>query len=374
MSNYSIIRLVIRPHQIRLYPNREQRVMLAKTAGAARYCYNWGLAKWDEMYKNGESCSTCELSRLWTKERPEWAKETFRGAQTKAFMYLGTAFSKFFKKSARRPTFHKKGRRDSFYVDNAHAGLKGDMRIRLPNIGVVRMAEKLRFDGKILRFVVSREADKWYVSITVEMPDEAVEENASVVGIDVGSKHWAVSSDGDVLDRPKPIPKLEKRLKHAQRSLSRKQKASRNRAKARMRVARIHQRIRNVKRDAVHKFTSRIAKNHGVVCCENLCVSGMGKSIKAIRKAVHNSCMGELRMLLMYKARHYVEIDRFYPSSKMCSRCGNVKDDLKLSERTYRCASCGNVIDRDLNAAMNIRDEGFRIFTEGHSGSACGGR
>ena len=126
--------------------------------------------------------------------------------------------------------------------------------------------------------------------------------------------------------------------------------------------------------DAVHKFTSRIAKNHGVVCCENLCVSGMGKSVKAIRKAVHNSCMGELRMLMMYKAKHYVEIGRFYPSSKRCSRCGNVKDELKLSERTYRCASCGNVVDRDLNAAINIRDEGFRIFTEGHSGSACGGR
>ena len=200
--------------------------MLAKTAGTARYCYNWGLAKWNEMYKNGEGCSTCGLSRLWTKERPEWAKETFRGAQTKAFMYLGTAFAKFFKNQAERPTFHKKGRRDSFCVDNAHAGLKGDMRIRLPNIGVVRMAEKLRFDGKIQRFVVSKEADKWYVSISVEIPDESVEENESVVGIDVGSKHWAVSSDGDVLDRPKSILKLEKRLKHAQRSLSRKRKSS----------------------------------------------------------------------------------------------------------------------------------------------------
>ena len=100
----------------------------------------------------------------------------------------------------------------------------------------------------------------------------------------------------------------------------------------------------------------------------------MGKSARSIRKAVHNSCMSELRRMLAYEARHYVEIDRFYPSSKKCSRCGNVKDELKLSERTYRCESCGNVIDRDLNAAMNIRDEGFRIFTEGHSGSACGGR
>ena len=348
--------------------------MLAKTAGVARYCYNWGLAKWNEMYDNGENCSTGLLSRTWTVERPEWAKETFRGSQSRSFMFLGTAFMNFFKHRAERPRRHKKGKHDSFYVDNAHARLKGDMHIRLPNIGVVRMAEKLRFEGKIQRFVVSKEADKWYVSITVEMPDKAVEENTSVVGIDVGSKHWAVSSDGDVLDRPKSIQKLEKRLKHAQRSLSRKKKASRNRAKARIRVARIHQRIRNVKRDAVHKFTSRIAKNHGVVCCENLCVKGMGKSVKSIRKAVYNSCMGELRMMLSYKAAHYVEIDRFYPSSKRCSKCGNLKAELGLSERTYQCDACGNVIDRDLNAAINIRDEGFRIFTEGHSESACGGR
>ena len=350
--------------------------MLAKTAGTARYCYNWGLAKWNEMHKNGESCSTCELSRLWTKERPEWSKEVSRCPQTRSFMILGSAFANFFKKRTKHPSFHKKGRRDSFYIDTTKGWIKGEMRIHLPNIGDVRMSEKLRFDGKIQRFVVSREADKWYVSIAVEMPDAPVPENENItpVGIDVGSKHWAVASNGEILDRPKSIPKLEKRLKHAQRSLSRKQKASRNRAKARMRVARLHQRIRNVKRDAMHKFTSRIAKNHGVVCCENLCVKGMGKSVKAIRKAVRNSCMAELRMMLSYKAAHYVEIDRFYPSSKRCSKCGNVKDELKLSERTYRCESCGNVLDRDLNAALNIRDEGFRIFTEGHSESACGGR
>ena len=364
---------VIRSHQIRLYPNKEQRVMLAKTAGTVRYCYNWGLAKWNEMYQNGEACDKYSLSRMWTEDRPEWAKEVSRDAQTRALLNLGAAFGAFFKKKARRPVFHKKGRRDSFYVPNNKSWLKGAKRIHLPNIGDVRMAEKLRFDGKIQRFVVSMEADKWYVSITFEIPGEATEENASAVGIDVGSKHWAVSSDGDVLDRPKSIPKLEKRLKRAQRSLSRKQKASRNRRKARMRVARLHQSIRNVKRDAVHKFTTTKAKNHGVVCCENLCVKGMGKSVKSIRKAVRNSCMAELRMMLSYKAAHYVEIDRFYPSSKMCSKCGNVKAELGLSERTYQCEACGNVLDRDLNAALNIRDEGFRIFTEGHSESACGG-
>ena len=111
-----------------------------------------------------------------------------------------------------------------------------------------------------------------------------------------------------------------------------------------------------------------------MICCENLCVSGMGKSDKSIRKAVRNSCMSELRRLFAYKAQHYVEIDRFYPSSKRCSKCGHVKEELGLSERTYQCESCGNTLDRDYNAAINIRDEGLRVFTEGHSGSACGGR
>ena len=348
--------------------------MLAKTAGVTRYCYNWGLAKWNDLYKNGESCDGYLLSRLWTTERPEWAAEVSRQPQTKTLLDLGGAFKAFFKGRTKHPTFHKKGRKDSFYVNNVQARIKNERHVHLPNIGDVRMAEKLRFDGKIQRFVVSKEADQWYVAIAVELADEPVEENLSAVGIDVGSKHWAVTSDGEVLDRPKTIPELEKKLRRAQRSLSRKQKGSRNRNRARRKVARIHRRMRCVKMDAVHKFTSRIAKNHGVICCENLCVPGMGRSVKSIRKAVHNSCLSELRMVLAYKALHYVEIDRFYPSSKRCSKCGHVKDELGLSERTYRCEACGNVLDRDYNAAVNIRDEGMRIFTEGHSGSACGGR
>lgn len=348
--------------------------MLAKTAGTVRYCYNWGLAKWNEMYKNGEDCSKYTLSKLWTVERPEWAKETFRGAQTRSLMYLGAAFSAFFKKRAKHPTFHKKGRKDSFYVDNAHCWLKDGKCIHLPNIGDVRMSEELRFKGDILRFVVSKLADGWYVAITVELEEEVVPtDSETAVGIDVGIKHWAVASDGTVLDKPKAIPRLEKGLKHAQRELSRRQKGSKNRNKSRRRVARLHQRIRNAKMDAVHKFTTTIAKNHGVVCCENLSVAGMKMSMKAIRRGAQKSCMAELRMLLSYKCRHYVEIDRWFPSSKRCSKCGHMKGMLGLDERTYRCSECGFVLDRDLNASINIREEGLRIFTEGHSESACGG-
>ena len=347
--------------------------MLAKTAGTARYCYNWGLAKWNEMQKNGEVCSTGLLSRLWTKERPDWAKETHRGSQTRAFINLGGAFARYFKHLADEPRSHKKGKHDSFYVDNAHCRLKGHKHIHLPNIGDVRMAEELRFAGKIMRYAVSKVADEWYVAITVEMEDAVPTDSETAVGIDVGIKHWAVASDGSVLDRPKSIDRLEKSLKHAEREKSRRKKGSRNRRKTIRRIQRLHHRIRCVKMDAVHKFTSAIAKNHGVVCCENLSIAGMKKSMKAIRKGAQKSCMGEIRNVLAYKSLHYVEIDRWFPSSKRCSKCGHIKEELGLDKRTYRCSECGFVLDRDLNASINIRDEGFRIFTEGHSESACGG-
>ena len=348
--------------------------MLAKTAGTVRYCYNWGLSKWNELYAAGEHCDQYLLSRLWTRERPEWAKEVYRQSQTEALLNVGRAFSKFFKKIAKYPAFHKKGRCDSFYLDNGHCHVKNGHLLHIPNVGDVRMAEKLRFKGKTMRYAVSRLADGWYVSITVELEEEvASTDSETVVGIDVGIKHWAVASDGTVLDKPKVIPRLEKSLKHAQRELNRRQRGSKNRNKSRRRVARLCQRIRNAKMDAVHKFTTAIAKNHGVVCCENLSVAGMKKSMKAIRKGAQNSCMAELRMLLSYKCRSYVEIDRWFPSSKRCSKCGHVKEHLGLDERTYRCSECGFVLDRDLNASMNIRDEGLRIFTEGHSESACGG-
>lgn len=365
---------MIRGHLIRLYPNEQQKVMLAKTAGVTRYCYNWGLAKWNEMYERGEHCDQYLLSRMWTKERPDWAKEVNKGSQTKAFLNLGGAFQAFFKKKKKHPAFKKKWHKGSFYVSNDKACIKNDLFVRLPRIGDVRMAEKLRFEGKILRYVVSRKADQWYVGISVELAEEPPKtKNETPVGIDVGAKHWAVTSDGEVLDRPKRLTKLEKRLKHAQRVVSRRKKGSKNRNKARIRAARIYKRIQDVKLDAVHKFTSKIAKSHGIVCCEDLNVKGMQKGQKSIRKAVHNSVLGEIRNQLSYKAAHYVEIDRFYPSSKTCSSCGHKRNDLTLNDRTYRCPDCGLVLDRDLNAAINIRNEGMRVFTEGHSGSACGG-
>ena len=327
------------------------------------------------MYTSGEKCGSYELARMWTQERPEWSKEVYRGVQTKALLNLGGAFTAFFKKTRNHPQLHKKGKHDSFYVDNAHARILSDHVIRLPKIGDVCMAEKLRFSGKIMRYTVSRVADAWYVSVTVDLPDaEVTSDVVSPVGVGVGIDHWAVTSDGSVLDAPKSIARRKKRLKRYQRIMARRKKGSSNRRKARAKVARAYKRIADIKNDAIHKFTTALVKNHDLVCCEDLNVKGMGRSVRGIRRGVHGSCMGELRRQLSYKARHYVEVNRFFPSSKRCSRCGSIKNDLKLSDRTYRCESCGFVLDRDYNASLNLRDEGLRIYTEGHSGSACGGR
>ena len=365
--------MVSRAHKIKLKPNKAQLVLLAKTAGTARYAYNWGLAKWDELYKAGEKCDAYKLSKLWTLERPEWSREVFSGSPRKALLNLGGAYKAFFQGIRKHPTFHKKGQRDSFYVDNQHARLYGS-KIHLPMIGRVRMTERLRYeDAEVVSYNVKREADGWYVTISVEIDEERRTESDTFVGVDVGCHALAVASDGTRCEKPGRLKDLERQLKRRQRLLARKAKGSHNRRKARSRVARTYQRIRNIKFDAIHKFTAGIAKNHGIVCIETLDVKGMRESSnKYVRKGVQLSAMAEILRQLKYKCNNFVEVDKHYPSSKTCSNCGNPNKDLRLGERTYRCRVCGMSLDRDLNASINLRNEGLRIYTVGHTGSASG--
>ena len=365
--------MISRAHKIKLKPNKAQLVLLAKTAGTTRYAYNWGLAKWDELYKAGERCDAYMLSRMWTLERPEWSREVFSGAPKKALLNLGGAYKAFFQGLRKHPTFHKKGQRDSFYVDNAHARLYG-AKIHLPMIGRVRMTERLRYeDAEVVSYNVCREADGWYVTISVEIDEERRTESDTFVGVDVGCCALAVASDGTRCEKPGRLKDLERQLRRRQRLLARKAKGSKNRHKARSRVARTYQRIRNIKQDAIHKFTATVAKNHGTVCIETLDVKGMKESSnKYVRKGVQNSAMSEILRQLKYKCNNFIEVDKYFPSSKTCSNCHSHKADLDLSDRVYTCQSCGLQIDRDLNAALNLRQEGFRIYTVGHTGSASG--
>ena len=365
--------MVSRAHKIKLKPNKAQAVLLSKTAGTTRYAYNWGLAKWEELYKAGEKCDAYKLGKLWTQERPEWSREVFSGSPRKALLNLGGAYKAFFQGLRKHPTFHKKGRRDSFYVDNQHARLYG-LKIRLPMIGRVRMTECLRYeDAEVVSYNVKREADGWYVTISVEIDDERRTESDTFVGVDVGCHALAVASDGTRCEKPGRLKDLERQLKRRRRILARKAKGSKNRQKARHKLSRTYQRIQNIKQDTVHKFTAAVAKNHGTVCLETLDVKGMKEGDnKYVRKGVQNSCMSEIQRQLKYKCNNFIEVDKYFPSSKTCSNCHSPKADLALSDRVYTCQSCGLKIDRDLNAALNLRQEGFRIYTLGHRGSACG--
>ena len=364
--------MIQRAHKIKLKPNKAQSIMLAKTAGTARYAYNWGLAKWNELYEAGEKCSAYSLISLWKQERPDWALEVGAACLQRPFMHLEGAFKAFFRGARRHPTFHKKGLRDGFYVPNTEIKLKGH-KIRLPKLGFVRMTETLRYhDVKLLSAAVKHQADGWYVVIQVELEEERRTDSDSFVGVDVGCTQLAVASDGTVCESPGKLKDLERQLRRKQRLLARKQKGSNNRAKARLKVARTWQRINNIKQDTVHKFTAGIAKNHGTVCIEKLDIHGMKEGDnKYVRKGVQSSCMSEILRQLKYKCNNFIEVDRFYPSSKTCSNCGYINAELTLSDRTYHCPSCGYTINRDLNAALNLRKDGLRTYTEGHSGCAC---
>ena len=356
-----------RSHKIRIYPTREQEVQLYKTAGTSRYVYNWALAEWKSMYDafdkglSQEKPSAFKLSAKWTKERPDWSHETYRKAQSRAIINVGTAFQNLWKGHASYPKFHKKGRKDSFYVSNDDAHIRGS-HIILPRIGKVRLAEPLRYQGKIMSYVVSTYAGEWFVSVQVETNTDArtrCEAPNSAVGIDVGLSHIAVASDGTTLDMPKSLHRLDEHLKALQRKLSKKAKRSRNRSKALRRKQKVQRRINDIRQDAVHKFTSTVTKNHGIVVTEDLNIQGMvEKGSKSLRRSLAHSLMGEVIRQVSYKAQKHIMVDRFFPSSKRCSNCGFVKTNLELSERTYRCEACGLVIDRDYNASLNLMQAG----------------
>ena len=355
-----------RTHKVRIYPNKAQEIVLHKSVGNARYAYNWGLEKWEEFHKAGEGCNAYKLAKIWTTERPEWSKETSRKSQVRSFMHLEGAYKAFFAKKAKAPKRKKKGRCPArFYVGNDEGKLYPNRRVQIPRVGHVKMAEEFRYpDSKIMSMIVSYEAGSWYVFIKCELTDDTRTDSTSVVGVDVGIKHWAVASDGTVCDAPDSLKHYRRLLKRKQRLADRKQLGSKNRAKATMVVAKLNRKITNIKLDTIHKFTATIAKNHGVVVVEDLAVSEIQQcDIKIVTTGVFESGMGYIRDQLKYKCNNYVEVDRYYPSSKTCSNCGNVKENLRSYERTYQCHSCGFTLDRDLNASINLRNKGLEIIS-----------
>jgi putative transposase len=324
--------------------------------------YNWGLAKWKEEYEAGNKPNRNELkkefNRIKRREFP-FVLEVTKCVVDKAFDNLGSAFNNFFKGYKKRkcyPRFHKKGIHESFTVDNTKFSVDG-RKIRIPKLGWVRMTEELRFQGKLMSATIKQRAGMWFVSISVETEvPESDSQVSGAVGVDLGIKTLATLSDGTVFENPKTCYKYDKALRRAQKSLSRKRKGSRNRAKARLKVAKLHYRIGCVVDDYIHKMTRYIADNYRTVVLEDLNVKGMQKN-RHLSKAVSRANFHKIRQFLSYKCRGVKIIDRWFPSSKTCSSCGR-QQDMPLHRRVFRC-ECGMVLPRDYNAAINILGQGL---------------
>ncbi|AHK79229.1 transposase [Ectothiorhodospira haloalkaliphila] len=371
---------MIRAHRIALAPNNRQATYFARAAGTARFAYNWALAEWQCQYaawkqdnslpKPSQAALRRHLNAVKREQFP-WMLEVTKTAPQMAIIQLGEAFKNFFAGRAKYPKFRKKGVHDRFTLTNDQFRVE-DSRIRIPHLGWVRMRESLRFAGKIMSATVSRVADRWFVSITVETedPPRRPAENQGSVGVDLGVSALATLSTGDTITGPKAHTALLKRLRRVSRSLSRKQKGSSNRNKAKAKLARLHARIANIRSDALHKLTSDLTRRFHTIGIEDLNVCGMMAN-RHLARSIADMSFHECRRQLEYKADQrggqVVVADRWFPSSKMCSVCGAVQKAMPLSTRQWICPDCGVHHDRDVNAARNLAH-----YAVSSTVSACG--
>jgi putative transposase len=383
---------VVRGYKTELDLNNEQRTACLKHAGCARFAYNWGLARAIAAYHaTGKRPNAIQLHReLNTLKKTDfpWMYEVSKCAMQEALRDLDNAYKHFFRRLQLKkegkwkgklgfPVFKKKSKGIGSFRLTGSIHVFSDA-IQLPRLGRLRLKEKdyLPIDAKVLSATVSEEAGRWYVSVQVQEEQDAPACTAtSAIGVDLGIKTLATLSDGTILENPRALKHAQKRLRRLERQKSRRKKGSQNRQKTCRKLAKQHARVAHLRRDAMHKLTSHLVKNHALVALEDLNVSGMLKNHK-LAQAVSDSNFGEIRRQLEYKATiygtHLVVIDRFYPSSKTCSCCGHLKEELALHERTYVCERCGMVLDRDVNAAINLLKEALRTTASSAGSDACG--
>lgn len=360
--------------KFRIYPNKTQQVLLQKSFGCARFVYNHFLAKRIEKYKQDKSnmsYNQCSKELTVLKQEFKWLKEPDKDALQKALKDLDVAYNNFFSRSeVGFPKFKSKRDRNKYYrtsCTNGNIKYLGN-KIQLPKLGKVRIRDKrTQIEGKILNATISQNPDgRYYVSICcTDVSSMALEPVNHNVGIDLGLKEFAITSDGTKYANPKYLAKSLKRLKFLQKSLSRKTKDSSNRNKARLKVARMHQKIANQRRDFLQKLSTEIIRNNDIMCLEDLQVKNMIQNHK-LAQAISDVSWSEFVRMLSYKAEWYgrriIRIDKFFPSSQTCHCCGNINPEVKdLSVREWTCPQCRIIHDRDVNAAINILNEGLRI-------------
>lgn len=363
--------------RFRMRPTTSQADGLSRLAGARRWVWNWALARRKDHYaEHGKTLPTkqlsAELTALKKQEATAWLAEADSQALQQTLRDLDRASVNFFEKRARFPRFKSKKRDDArFRIPQRVKVANG--RVYVPKVGWVRIRQSMPVDLPTKSATFKRDATgRWYVTLTAtfEMPDTPLPEPVAdtTVGVDLGLKDFAVLSTGERVAAPKFFRRSERVLKRAQRRLCRRQKGSNRRAKAKIRVARIHNKIRNQRGDFLHKLTTDLVRRFSGICLENLSLKGLVRT--KLSKSFLDAAHGEFRRQVEYKAawnrKHLAVIDRFYPSSKLHAACGELNANLTLSDRTWVCG-CGAVLDRDLNAAYNIRDEGIRTLAVGYT-------
>ena len=358
-------------HKIALNLTQDQAAYCRKAAGTARFTYNWGLAEWQRQYHTGEHPTAAKLKQQWNAikyEQYPWLADIHRDAHAQPFVNLHAAFQAFFqnlkdrkagktKRKVGYPTFKKKGVHDSFYIANDKVQVQGK-RLRIPTLGWVRMREALRFTGKLMSAVVSRMADRWYVSLTVQvnpLPTRG-ENQAGCVGVDLGIRHLATLSTGEHIDGPKPLKVALKKLRRLNRELARRTKFSAHWLATKRQLGRLHARIAALRHDSLHKLTTRLTQTYRQIVIEDLHVAGMVQN-RRLARAISDMGFGTLRRMLTYKAEvagvTVILAERWFPSTRLCV-CGVVNETITWADRVFVCGACGHTADRDVHAAVNL--------------------